>query len=149
MVGMDVKDSYMCYAGFARYDAPHVMFPSVVDRPRMLGTMAGLNQKDRIHRALVVDSGSGICRAGFACIAPRVVFLCFVVGVEENDSCAVGLHVLISTAPVSGSHFCGASLVRLRSTEIGIFLGDFFWNCFLTQRLCSLRQWIQVRILRD
>ena len=74
---------------------------------------------------------SGIV-VGFArVVAPRVVFPSFVVwplmfgimaGMEQNDSCAVGLHVLISTTPVSGSHSCGASLVRLRSTEIGIFL---------------------------
>ena len=62
----------------------------------------------------------------------------------QNDSYAVGLHVLISAALVSGSHLCGAPLVRLRSTEIGICLGDFFRNCFRTQRLCLVRQWIQV-----
>ena len=31
MVGMDEKDSDMCYAGFAGYDEPRVMVPSVVD----------------------------------------------------------------------------------------------------------------------
>ena len=60
-VGMDVKDSLVCCVG----DASCVMFPSVVARPRMLCIMAGMDQKDSTHSALVVDSSSGICRAEF------------------------------------------------------------------------------------
>ena len=45
MVGMDVMDSFMCYAGFAAGDAPRVVFPSV-GQPRMLRIMDGMDQKD-------------------------------------------------------------------------------------------------------
>ena len=83
MVGIDVKDSLMCYAVFAGGDASCVVSPSVVARPRMLCIMAGMDQKDSYaadqkdstHRALVVDSGSGIRRAGFF-LALRLT-LCF------------------------------------------------------------------------
>ena len=44
---MDVKDSLMCCTGFAGCDAPRAVFSSVVGRPKMLGIMAGMNQKDR------------------------------------------------------------------------------------------------------
>ena len=64
MVGMDVKDS-LCCAGYA---APRVTFPSVFVRPRMLCIMAGMDQK------VSVFYGSGMCMAGIAGNALRVVF---------------------------------------------------------------------------
>ncbi|XP_042333347.1 actin, cytoplasmic type 5-like [Sceloporus undulatus] len=38
--------SRMCKAGFAGDDAPHVVFPSVVGRPKCQSTLAGVTQKD-------------------------------------------------------------------------------------------------------
>ncbi|EAL62684.1 hypothetical protein DDB_G0289505 [Dictyostelium discoideum AX4] len=38
--------SGMCKAGFAGYDAPHAVFPSIVGRPRHTGVMVGMGQKD-------------------------------------------------------------------------------------------------------
>ena len=55
---------------FAGYDAFHAVFPLVV-RPEMLGIMAVMEQKD----ALVVVSGHGMCKVGFAGFASRAVFL--------------------------------------------------------------------------
>ena len=77
MVDMDVKDSEMCCAD---HDAPRVMFPSVFVkpsvfvRPRMLCIMDGLDQRDSTQRALVVDSGSGICRTGFSWVFLLALF---------------------------------------------------------------------------
>ena len=59
MVDVDVKDSFVCHAGFAGGHAPRVLPPSVV-RPKMLCIMAGMDQKD--FHALVVVSGSGMCK---------------------------------------------------------------------------------------
>ena len=62
LVGMDEKDSCAvpalvldcssgtCCAGFAGCDAPRVVFPFVDDWSLMLGTMAGMEQKDSILR---------------------------------------------------------------------------------------------------
>ncbi|KII96191.1 hypothetical protein PLICRDRAFT_35137 [Plicaturopsis crispa FD-325 SS-3] len=38
--------SGMCKAGFARDDAPRAVFPSIVGRPRHIGVMVGMGQKD-------------------------------------------------------------------------------------------------------
>ena len=38
--------SGMCKAGFAGDDAPRVVFPSIVGRPRHKGVMVGMGQKD-------------------------------------------------------------------------------------------------------
>merc|ERR1712226_1239034 len=38
--------SGMCKAGFAGYDAPRAVFPSIVGRPRHQGVMVGMGQKD-------------------------------------------------------------------------------------------------------
>ena len=46
------------------HDAFHAVFPMVVGRPEMLGIMAGTYQKDSC--ALIVDSGSGMCKVGIA-----------------------------------------------------------------------------------
>ena len=35
-----------CKAGFAGVDAPRVLFPSIVGRPKMPGIMVGMDQKD-------------------------------------------------------------------------------------------------------
>ena len=43
-----------------------------------LGAMVGMDKKDSTHRALVVDSGSGMCWCGFAGF-PCAVFLYVVV----------------------------------------------------------------------
>ena len=76
-----------CLAGLAGYDALHVMFPSDVDRPRMLCIMADVDQKDRY---------SGMHKACIACdSAPRAVFLPFVrpkmlrimAGTHRKDIC--------------------------------------------------------------
>ena len=56
----------------------YAVSPSFVSTPTLLGIMDGMDQKDSTHRALVVDSGSSMCRAGFACIS-RAVFLYVVV----------------------------------------------------------------------
>ena len=39
--------SGMCQAGFASNDAPRAVFPSIIDRTKMSGTMVGMEQKDR------------------------------------------------------------------------------------------------------
>ena len=58
------------YAGLAGCDTPCVVFFSVVDQPEMLSIMASMSQKD--SSALFVDSGSGMCKVGFAgCYGPR------------------------------------------------------------------------------
>ena len=49
----------------ASFDAPRVMFPSSIARPRMLCIMADMDQKDSFLRALVVNNGSGMCMVGF------------------------------------------------------------------------------------
>ena len=54
-------------------DALRVLLPSVVVRPKMLGIMAGMDQKD--NGALIVDSGSGMCKARFPGFSPHFVFL--------------------------------------------------------------------------
>ncbi|KAJ6253714.1 actin [Anaeramoeba flamelloides] len=38
--------SGMCKAGFAGYEAPRAVFPSIVGRPRHVGLMVGMGQKD-------------------------------------------------------------------------------------------------------
>lgn len=38
--------SGMCKAGFAGDDAPRVVFPSIIGRPRQPGVMVGMGQKD-------------------------------------------------------------------------------------------------------
>merc|ERR1712131_425939 len=38
--------SGMCKAGFAGDDAPRAVFPSIVGRPRHVGVMVGMGQKD-------------------------------------------------------------------------------------------------------
>ena len=38
--------SGMCKAGFAGDDAPRVVFPCIVGRPRHNGVMVGMGQKD-------------------------------------------------------------------------------------------------------
>ena len=38
--------SGMCKAGLAGYDAPRVVFPSIVGRPRHQGVMVGMGQKE-------------------------------------------------------------------------------------------------------
>ena len=61
------------YAGLPG-DVPFpAVFPSVVVRPAMLGIMAGMDEKD--SGALIVDSGSVMCKARFAGYdTPRAVF---------------------------------------------------------------------------
>ena len=41
-----VYGSGMCYAGLAGYDAPRVLFPSGVARPRLPCIMSDVDQKD-------------------------------------------------------------------------------------------------------
>ena len=48
------------------FGASHAVFLSFVCRTQLLGIMDGMDQNDRTHRALVVDCGSGICKAGCA-----------------------------------------------------------------------------------
>ena len=60
--------------------------------------MVGMDQNDSTHRALVVDSGSGICRCGFAGFLRAVFLYVFVepqmlrimAGMNQRDSYAVG-----------------------------------------------------------
>ena len=82
---------------FCCFGASHAVFPSFVGRTQLQGIMDGMDQNDSTHRALVLDSGSGICQAGFACF-PRAVFLYVVVrpkmlrimaGMDQRDSYAV------------------------------------------------------------
>ena len=57
----------MYKAGIAGYFAPRAVFPSLFDRPRMLGILAGTDLK---------YSCSGMCKAGFSGVyAPRAVLL--------------------------------------------------------------------------
>ena len=56
----------------AGFGAPHVMFLSVVVRLEMSGITSGMDQKD--NGALIVDSGSGMCKARFPGISARYVF---------------------------------------------------------------------------
>ena len=75
MVGVDVENSYMCYAG---YDAPRVLFPSVFVRRRMLCILVGM--EGSTQRAFVVDFGSGTYCAGSAGnVTYRAVFSSVVV----------------------------------------------------------------------
>ena len=62
----------MCLAGFAGEDPSRAVFPSVVLGPEMLGILAGMYQKD--SGALIVDSGSDMCKARIAGFTPRYVF---------------------------------------------------------------------------
>ena len=64
---------YACNAGFLGDVTPRAVFPSIVVRPEMLGILAGMYQKD--SGALIVDPGSGICKACFAGFTPRSVSL--------------------------------------------------------------------------
>ena len=64
---------YACNAGFPGDVSLRAVFPSVVVRPEMLGILAGMYQTD--SGALIVDPGSGICKACFAGFTPRSVFL--------------------------------------------------------------------------
>ena len=58
---------YACNAGFTGYDAPRVMFPTGVARPKMLRILAGMDQKDRC---------SGIFKAGFPGYNTPLAVLC-------------------------------------------------------------------------
>ena len=61
------------FAGFLGDVPLRAVFPSVVVRPAMLGIMAGMDEKD--SGALIVDSGSVMCKARFAGYdTPRTVF---------------------------------------------------------------------------
>ena len=101
------------------------VFPSFVDRPEMLGIMAGMYKKDSTHRALVLNHGSGLCMVGFSGdSARRAVFLPFnrpkmlriMAGTHQKDSCPrrTGNWTIwemtwyFPTAPVFGSHMFGA-----------------------------------------
>ena len=55
---------YACNAGFPGDVTPRAVSPSVVIRPEMLSILAGMYQKD--SGALIVDPGSGMCKACFA-----------------------------------------------------------------------------------
>ena len=60
-------------AGFPGDVPLRAVFPSVVARPEMSGITAGMDQKDNV--ALIVDSGSGMCKARFPGYdAPCVMF---------------------------------------------------------------------------
>ena len=82
MGAMDEKDTYavaapvvdsgggMCYAGIAGCGSPRGMFPSVVVFPKMVHIVAGMTRRTVFceHGTLSVDSGSGMCKAWFACL---------------------------------------------------------------------------------
>ena len=80
MGAMDEKDIYavaapvvdsgggMCNAGIAGCGSPRGMFPSVVVRPQMVYVMAGMTRRTVFCGHGSVDSGSGMCKAWFACL---------------------------------------------------------------------------------
>ena len=57
---------------FPGFDASLAGFPLVVFRPEMPGIVAGMDQKD--NGALIVDSGSGMCKVRFPGFSPCSVF---------------------------------------------------------------------------
>ena len=107
--------------GFTGDDAPRFMCPSGIAKPRMLGILAGMDQK---------DSCSGMNNAGIAGDpAPRAVFLLpfvrpmmlrIMTGMHQKDSCPRctgklefhgSLLVIFSTAPcIYGSQLFGTCL---------------------------------------
>ena len=60
------------YAGFLGDVPLRAVFSSVVVRPEMSGITSGMDQKD--NGALIVDSGSGMCKARFPGFSARCVF---------------------------------------------------------------------------
>ena len=59
--------SGMCMAGFAGY-GPRAVFPSLVVRPKMLDTLAGMDQRGSYAERLgcACRNGNGMCMAGIA-----------------------------------------------------------------------------------
>ena len=100
--------------------------PWVDDWHVVLGITAGMNQKDCI--AVVVFAVAYTCMAGFAGIAPRAVFLYFVVrpkmlrimaSMHQKDSYAVGWFLLV-TMHVA---LCFLPVVVYRPEMLGIMAG--------------------------
>ena len=70
----------MCLAGFAGVDTFHVVFPVVVERPRMLGIMAGMALKDS-HAAGVVAN-----RTVFTSVVDKPWVLGVMACIDQKDS---------------------------------------------------------------
>ena len=72
MACLDQKNNYVL-GWFCWVTIPLVLCSLFVFTPKMLGILVGMDQKD--SGALIVDPGSGICKACFAGFTPRSVFL--------------------------------------------------------------------------
>ena len=80
-----------CLAGLAGYDAPHVMFPSGVDRPGMLRIMVGMDQKDRcsgMYKAGI--DGDNAPRAVLSSLIGWLMMLGIMASMVQLDSYALG-----------------------------------------------------------
>ena len=131
MAGMDLKDrcSGLFKAGFVGYDALRVVFPSLVGRPRVLGILAGTDEKDSY--ALFPGKAGIACdnepRAVFSSLVHKPMMLRIMAGMRQKDSCprcAGKLDYLGDDVVFSTVHCIWKSLVRavcLRSTGLLLF----------------------------
>ena len=85
--------SGMCLAGFAGDDIFHAVFPFVVERPRMLGVMAGMAQKDSYAAGVVTIRVvfTSVLLTGPGCLASWLVWTrrTVMVGAGDDALCAV------------------------------------------------------------
>ena len=119
---------HACNAGLPCAVSIRAVFPSVVVRPEMLGIMAGMYQKE--SGALIVDSGSDMCKAHLAGFMPRCVFplvvgrpVCRSVWTRRTfmQFCWV---LLVTMLLALCSHLLLSKRYASRSSEILVFLGD-------------------------
>ena len=86
---VDYHGSGMCRVGFTGYDAPRVMFPSGVAKPKMLRILTGMDQKDRcsgIYKAGI--DGDNAPRAVFSSLVGRPRMLVILADMDQEESCS-------------------------------------------------------------